>query len=191
MKVIKTDLPEVLIIEPSVFRDNRGYLVEAYHSLRYSEHGFARVFVQDNLSFSARGVLRGLHYQLGQPQAKLVMVLSGEIFDVAVDIRKGSPTFGRWVGVTLSSENQHQIFIPEGFAHGFQVISETATVYYKCTDFYAPREERGLRWDDPALKIDWVGERPVLSEKDRGHPTLDRMSPEQLPEYRSNQPSPI
>jgi dTDP-4-dehydrorhamnose 3,5-epimerase len=183
MRVISTDLPEVYVIEPSVFRDHRGYFVEAYHARRYSEHGFTQSFVQDNVSFSTRGVLRGLHYQLGRPQAKLVMALAGEVYDVAVDIRRGSPTFGRWAGTILTSQNQRQIFIPQGFAHGYHVISETAVVLYKCSDFHEPKEERGIRWDDPALKIGWGVDAPVLSEKDLRHPTLDEMSPEDLPRF--------
>jgi dTDP-4-dehydrorhamnose 3,5-epimerase len=186
MRVIGTELPEVVVIEPNVFHDQRGYLFETYQARRYAEHGLPQVFVQDNLSFSRRGVLRGLHYQLGQPQAKLVMVLSGEVYDVAVDIRKGSPTFGRWVGMILSSDNQRQIFVPQGFAHGFRVISETATVLYKCTDYYAPKEERGIRWNDPLLKIEWSVREPILSEKDGNYPTLETINAEDLPRYGSS-----
>ena len=181
MKVIKTDLPGVCLIEPRVFCDGRGYFFETYHARRYLEHGVAESFVQDNVSLSTCGVLRGLHYQIGQPQAKLVMVLSGEIHDVVVDIRRGSPTFGKWLRTAISSDNHRQLLIPKGFAHGFCVISETATVLYKCSDFYAPNEERGIRWNDPALNIAWGVESPTLSEKDRSHPSINEMAPEDLP----------
>ena len=184
MKITETNLPGVLLIEPRLFTDNRGLFLETYHAERYLAHHIGSRFVQDNLSFSERGVLRGLHYQLGKPQGKLVMALQGEVYDVAVDIRRGSPTFGQWVGTVLSSKNYRQIYIPEGFAHGFCVLSETASVLYKCTDFYAPAEERGLRWDDPRLAIDWPVPHPVLSEKDGVYPTLETIPSNDLPDYQ-------
>jgi len=185
MKVSPTELPGVFLVEPRVFQDNRGHFLELYHAGRYAGQGLPREFVQDNVSFSAQNVLRGLHYQLGQPQGKLVMVVEGRIFDVAVDIRRGSPTFGRWVGVVLSSANYSQLYIPAGFAHGFCVLSDTATVIYKCTDFYAPKEERGIRWDDPSLSIAWPVSKPLLSEKDSVYPVLDSLSADCLPVFRS------
>jgi dTDP-4-dehydrorhamnose 3,5-epimerase len=184
MKVTPCDgLPEVLVIEPRVFGDPRGHFLETYQAERYGDHGVPNGFVQDNISISTRGVLRGLHYQVGQPQGKLVCVLQGEVFDVAVDIRRGSPTFGRWVGMTLSSENYAQVYIPEGFAHGFCVLSETAVFHYKCTDYYAPKEERGIRWDDPTLAIEWPIAMPVLSGKDEAFPCLRDMPEEDLPVF--------
>jgi len=185
--VTSTDIPEVLLIKPRIFSDNRGHFFESYHVGRYLENGIPARFVQDNISRSKHNVVRGLHYQIGRPQGKLVMVVEGRIFDVAVDIRRGSPTFGRWVGVELSSENCLQIYIPEGFAHGFCTLSETAAVFYKCTEYYAPAEERTIRWDDPALSIAWPVSEPILSEKDRGAPTLSSMSPSDLPLFRSTQ----
>lgn len=183
VRITPTAIPDVLIIEPRIFSDPRGCFLETYHLERYSESGIPGTFVQDNVSFSVRNVLRGFHYQLRRPQAKLVMVLRGKIFDVAVDIRVGSPTFGRWASTVLSTENAHQIFIPEGFAHGFCVLSHTATVLYKCTDFYTPSEERGVRWDDPRLSVPWPVRAPILSPKDAGYPTLDTMPLEDLPVY--------
>lgn len=174
-------IPEILVIEPNVFRDDRGHFLESYHRQRYHEHGLPERFVQDNLSFSRSGVLRGLHYQLGVPQGKLVWVVQGEVFDVAVDIRRGSPTFGRWAGVTLSSDTFTQVYIPEGFAHGFCVTSETALFVYKCTDYYAPKEERGIRWDDPSVRIPWPVARPTVSRKDNEYPELKNIPAEELP----------
>jgi dTDP-4-dehydrorhamnose 3,5-epimerase len=172
MNVIPTRLPEVLIVEPTIHRDPRGFFAETYHARRYAEAGIAATFVQDNHSRSARGTLRGLHWQLDVPQGKLVRVLAGEIFDVAVDIRPESPTFAQWVGVTLSAENFRQVYVPPGFAHGFCVTSESAEVEYKCTDFYTPEAERGLIWNDPEVGIAWPMTDPILSEKDRRNPTL-------------------
>ncbi len=166
------DLPGLLLIEPKVFEDDRGFFMETFHADRYFEFGMPRDFVQDNHSKSIKGTLRGLHYQIGKPQGKLVRVTQGEIFDIAVDIRRGSPHFGQWVGVMLTEANKHQLYVPEGFAHGFCVVSETAEFLYKCTDFYAPEEERGIRWDDPELAIDWPVTDPVLSEKDNNYPLL-------------------
>ena len=184
--ITPTRIPEVLLIEPQIFTDHRGRFVQSYHLGGYLEHGIPERFVQDNISHSRRHVLRGLHYQLGRPQGKLVTAVAGEIFDVAVDIRRGSPTFGRWVGTTLSAENCRQVYIPEGFAHGLCVLSESATVYYKCTDYYAPAEERSIRWDDPALAIAWPVSAPILSDRDRSAPSLSTMSPDDLPRFRSS-----
>ena len=169
MKVTRLAIPDVLQVEPRVFADDRGYFMEVWHAQRYSEAGLAARFVQDNQSYSRRGTLRGLHYQVKHPQGKLVRAVSGTIFDVAVDLRRGSPHFGRWVGATLSGENQAQVFVPEGFAHGFLVTSDEAVVEYKCTDFYSPADERTLAWDDPEIGIDWplpAGEPPRMSSKD-------------------------
>lgn len=170
MNVIATALPEVLIIEPQVFGDERGFFYESFNSRRFAEAtGVTREFVQDNHSRSARGVLRGLHYQLQQAQGKLVRVSAGEVYDVAVDVRRSSPNFGKWVGVHLSAENKRQLWVPEGFAHGFLVLSEYAEFLYKTTDYYAPAHERCIRWDDAQLAIDWpLGDlTPQLSGKDQ------------------------
>jgi dTDP-4-dehydrorhamnose 3,5-epimerase len=183
MNLVKTDIDDLLIIEPKVFLDPRGFFLETFHRERYAALGIREDFCQDNLSFSCRNTLRGLHYQFPHAQAKLVQVLQGEIFDVAVDIRRGSPTFGRAVGVTLSEENRRQLFIPRGFAHGFCVLSETALFSYKCSDFYAPDCDRGLLWSDPALNIAWPVTAPLLSAKDEHHPVLADIPPEDLPGY--------
>jgi dTDP-4-dehydrorhamnose 3,5-epimerase len=184
MKLISTSLPEVLLIEPQVFKDGRGLFMEIFHRKRYDEAGIGSVFVQDNLSVSSRDTLRGLHYQLHHPQAKLVHVVAGAVFDVAVDIRRGSPTFGRWVGTQLTEENKRQVYIPKGYAHGFCVLSETAEVIYKCTDFYSPNDERGILWSDSTLAIEWPATRPILSDKDRRAPLFSEISDDQLPVYR-------
>ena len=169
MKAIPTAIPDVMLLEPKVFGDQRGFFYESFNARRFAElTGVTDVFVQDNHSKSARNVLRGLHYQISQPQGKLVRVTSGAVFDVAVDLRKSSPTFGRWVGFELSGENQRQMWIPAGFAHGFVVTSESAEFLYKTTDYYAPQHERAIRWDDPALGIEWpAGLHPLLSVKDQ------------------------
>jgi len=176
-------LPDVLIVEPDVYDDPRGYFFESYRRDTYRERGIAAEFVQDNVSFSKRGVLRGLHYQLGRPQAKLITVPDGEIFDVAVDIRAGSPTFGVWEGFTLSSETCRQLFIPEGFAHGFLVVSETAIVHYKCSDYYAPEEERGIAWNDPTIAVDWPRPDPIVSGRDAALPSIAAIGRDQLPSF--------
>ena len=181
MKIIKTDIPDVLIIEPDILPDDRGFFCETYHRSRYTQSGIDVEFVQDNLSYSVKGTLRGLHYQHPHSQAKLVQVLSGEIFDVAVDIRSGSPSFGKWVGIYLSSENRNQLYIPPGFAHGFCVLSDTALFAYKCSDFYAPDCEGGILWSDPDLAIDWPIKESLLSEKDGKFPCLKDVSSEYLP----------
>ena len=168
MKVIRTAIPDVLLIEPKVFGDDRGFFFESFNQRIFDEAVGARLsFVQDNHSRSAKCVLRGLHYQIQQPQGKLVRVVQGEVFDVAVDLRKSSPTFGRWVGERLSAENKKQLWVPEGFAHGFVVLSDSAEFLYKTTDFYAPQHERCIKWSDPDLGIDWpLTSSPALSAKD-------------------------
>jgi dTDP-4-dehydrorhamnose 3,5-epimerase len=155
VRVTPLRIPDVLLFEPRVFADDRGYFLEVWHARKYAEAGLAARFVQDNQSYSRRGTLRGLHYQIEHPQGKLVRAVSGAIFDVAVDLRRSSPTFGGWVGVTLSGENQAQLYVPAGFAHGFLVTSHEAIVEYKCTDFYSPADERTLAWNDPTVAIDW------------------------------------
>jgi dTDP-4-dehydrorhamnose 3,5-epimerase len=186
MKILPSSLPEILTIEPSVFQDKRGFFMETYQQRRYTEAGIQRVFVQDNLSRSVHGTLRGLHYQVKHAQAKLIQVIRGAIFDVAVDIRRGSPYFGQWEGVDLSDENRRQLFLPEGFAHGFCVLSESAYVLYKCTDFYAAEDEGGILWADPDLAIKWPISEPLLSEKDSQLPCLADIPPERLPVYEEN-----
>lgn len=173
MNFIKTEIEGVYIIEPKVFGDDRGYFMECYNENVFKAAGLDYKFVQDNESKSKKGVLRGLHFQKTYPQAKLVRVLEGEVFDVAVDLRKDSPTYGKWVGVILSSENKRQFMIPRGFAHGFVVLSETATFTYKCDEFYHPEDEGGIMWNDPLVDIKWPIEGEVLlSEKDKKHPLL-------------------
>jgi dTDP-4-dehydrorhamnose 3,5-epimerase len=166
MNVIKCELPGLLIIEPKVFGDSRGFFMETWNRKRYVEAGLNSDFVQDNISVSRKGALRGLHFQNPNGQGKLVSVLQGEVFDVAVDLRRSSPTFGKSHGLSLSAENKRQFFIPAGFAHGFLVLSETAMFHYKCTDYYSPKDEMTLRWDDPELRIAWPLKQPTLSEKD-------------------------
>jgi dTDP-4-dehydrorhamnose 3,5-epimerase len=180
MKVTACDLQGLLIIEPDVFGDNRGYFMESWNRQRYREAGLASDFVQDNFSLSRRGTLRGLHFQNPLAQGKLVSVLQGEVFDVGVDIRRGSPTFGRWFGMTLSAENKRQFFLPPGFAHGFLVLSEMALFHYKCTDYYSPKDEQGFRWDDPDVGIKWPVENPILSRRDAAAPRLNAIPPEKL-----------
>ncbi len=180
MKIIETTIPEVCIIEPSVFGDERGFFFESYNEKVFMEHiketsGLDLNFVQDNHSRSSKNVLRGLHYQIKQAQGKLVRVVSGEVLDIAVDMRKSSPTFGKWVGENLSAENKKMFWVPPGFAHGFVVLSESADFLYKTTDYYAPEHERTLAWDEASLDIDWQlnGETPTLSEKDKIGKSLD------------------
>lgn len=173
MNVIATALPEVLIIEPTLFGDQRGFFLETYQFPRYAEHGVNRPFVQDNLSRSRHGVLRGLHLQNPFTQGKLVTALRGRVMDVAVDVRVGSPNFGRHVAVELSEENHRQLWVPRGFAHGFAVLSDTADFFYKCDDFYSPKDEVSIRWNDPAIGINWGVETPSLSAKDANAPLLN------------------
>lgn len=184
MNVLEMDLPEVLLVEPDVFGDERGFFMETFNAERYREAGLPSQFVQDNLSYSARGVLRGLHFQNPDQQGKLVYVLQGEVFDVAVDIRRGSPRFGQWAGATLSAENKRQLWLPEGFAHGFLVTSDAALFAYKCTARYNREAEAGILYDDPEIGIRWPTDQPTLSEKDRELPRLSEILQERLPAYR-------
>lgn len=168
MRFSPTDIPGILIVQPTVHEDYRGFFMETWHRDKFLNGGLNLTFVQDNHTGSVRNTLRGLHYQLGRPQGKLVRVVMGEIFDVAVDLRRSSPTFGRWTGIVLSAANRYQLWVPEGFAHGYYVVSARAEVLYKCTDVYVPEEEHTLRWDDPAVAVAWptAGKRPLLSAKD-------------------------
>ena len=183
MKRIETDLPGCLILEPRVFGDERGFFYESWNQARFADAGLDVRFVQGNVSSSVRGVLRGLHYQWPNPQGKLVSVLEGEVYDVAVDIRRGSPTFGRWTAVMLTAENKRHFWIPEGFAHGFAVVSERAVFTYQCTAAYDAAADACIRWDDAAFGIDWPIAEPLLSDKDARAPFLADISPERLPEY--------
>ena len=179
----ETELEGVIIIESDLYEDERGFFREVFHTDKSRQLG--HVFVQDNHSHSKKGVLRGLHYQLNNPQGKLVTAITGEIFDVAVDIRKGSPTFGKWTGAHLSPLYIQQIYIPEGFAHGFCVLSEKADVFYKCTDLYVPDDEYGLLWSDSSINIDWPLSQPIVSDKDCKFPELNKIPRELLPVYKS------
>jgi dTDP-4-dehydrorhamnose 3,5-epimerase len=172
MQIIPLDLEGAIIIEPDVYQDNRGFFMETFQQKRYWAHGIKVSFAQDNLSFSVKGTLRGLHFQNPHPQAKLVQVIQGEVLDVIVDIRKQSATFGKWAGVRLSAENHRQLFVPEGFAHGYCVLSDTAVFTYKCSDYYSPESEKGILWSDPDIGIDWPVKDPVLSDKDKAYPRL-------------------
>jgi len=183
MKFLQTSLPGVLIIEPDVFRDERGWFLESYHAQKYQDGGIPLAFVQDNYSSSVRGTLRGLHAQISRPQGKLVRVAKGEIFDVAVDIRRGSPTFASWESVLLTAENFKQIYIPPGFAHGFCVLSDGADVEYKCTDVYTPGDEIALIWNDQQVAIQWPLESPILSPKDATGQSLEALH-DKLPTYQ-------
>lgn len=183
MRVTPQKLPDVLVIEPQVFGDERGFFIETFHAERYRLAGIAQPFVQDNLSRSKRGILRGLHLQHPHDQGKLVTVLEGEVFDVAVDVRVGSPTFGAWVGVTLSAQNHLQVYVPPGFAHGFCVVSESALFAYKCTDLYHPECELGVAFDDPDLAISWPIREPQISQKDRANVRLRQIAQDKLPRY--------
>lgn len=190
MNRLETALPGVLTFEPRVFRDSRGYFYESYSERRMLELGLDTRFVQDNHAYSQQGSLRGLHYQLRNPQAKLCRVVRGAVLDVAVDIRRGSPHFGQWVSVELSAENQRQIFVPRGFAHGYVVLTEEAEFLYKCDNFYTPGDEYGVAWDSPEISIDWGVDRegfmPLLSEKDAILPQLSAIPEELLPQYSTN-----
>lgn len=183
MKVIETKLPGCVVIEPAVFGDARGFFFETWNSARYGELGLPSKFVQSNVSSSAKGVLRGLHYQWPHPQGKLVSVLEGEVYDVAVDIRRGSPTFGQWEAVILSAENKKQFWIPEGFAHGFAVLSERALFSYLCTDVYRPEFDANVRWNDADIGIDWPISEPQLSGKDEKAPFLKDIAQDRLPDF--------
>lgn len=183
MKVIATKLPGCVVIEPRVFGDERGFFYESFNRDRLAEHGLEPNFVQGNVSSSTRGVLRGLHYQWPNPQGKYVSVVEGEVWDVAVDIRRGSPTFGEWTAVVLSADNKRHFWVPEGFAHGFAVLSERAVFSYLCTATYDAQADAAVRWDDPALAIDWPVQTPSLSDKDARAPLLADIAPERLPLY--------
>jgi dTDP-4-dehydrorhamnose 3,5-epimerase len=184
MRVIDTKIPDVKILEPQLFEDDRGWFFEEFRDSRFGEHGLPTVFRQENRSRSGANVLRGLHYQLRQPQAKLVSCTRGAIFDVAVDIRRGSPTFGTWVGVELNADRPRMLWIPEGFAHGFCVMGDGADVAYKCTDVYVREDDRGILWNDRAIGIEWPVQSPLVSDRDRSFGTLRESEPH-LPEYRS------
>lgn len=184
LEFVQSPLPGIILIKPVVFQDTRGFFMETFHQEKYREGGIDRIFVQDNFSRSQKDTLRGLHYQLRYPQGKLIYTLRGKIFDVVADIRQGSPTFGKWEGFILSEGNRQQLYIPEGYAHGFCVLSETADVVYKCTDFYAPNDDFGVLWSDPTIGIDWPVKEPLLSEKDTKYPALDDMPEENLPVFK-------
>lgn len=183
MKVVETGLPGCLLLEPQVFGDERGFFYESFNRDKLAVHGLAPNFVQGNVSRSARGVLRGLHYQWPRPQGKFVSVLEGEVWDVAVDIRRGSPTFGRWAAAVLSAENKRHFWIPEGFAHGFVVLSDSALFTYLCTETYDRDADAGIRWNDARLAIDWPVAEPLLSAKDANAPFLDAVASERLPTF--------
>jgi len=183
VKVTETDLPGCLLLEPQVFGDSRGTFFESWNKQRWADQGLDMDFVQSNVSCSSRGVLRGLHYQWPQPQGKLVGVLEGEVYDVAVDVRRGSPTFGRSVSAFLSAANRRQLWIPEGFAHGFVVVSERAVFHYLCTAPYSREADAGIRWNDARFAIDWPVSEPLLSDKDARLPFLDEVAQERLPEF--------
>ena len=174
MKITETVIGDVLVLEPVIHGDNRGFLLETFRKSWFEERGINLEFVQDNHSMSRRGILRGLHYQVNKPQGKLIRVVEGEIFDVAVDLRQASPTFGKWVGVTLSADNKLQLWVPPGFAHGFYVTSETAQIVYKCTEYYSPADDRSLIWNEKSIGIQWplVDGQPILSERDQNAPPL-------------------
>jgi len=181
MKIINTSLPEVLVIEPKIFGDNRGFFYESFQATRYAENGMDKPFVQDNVSRSCKNVLRGLHHQTEQTQGKLVYVITGTVFDVAVDIRKNSPTFGQWTSVILDDKDHRQIYVPPGFAHGFCVLSDYADFIYKCTDYYHPQSELTIKWDDPDINIEWPIDNPILSTKDEQGICLKDIPNNQLP----------
>jgi dTDP-4-dehydrorhamnose 3,5-epimerase len=183
MKIIETDLPGCVVLEPQVFSDSRGFFFESFNTDKLATHGLQPRFVQGNVSSSAQGVLRGLHYQWPNSQGKYVSVIEGEAWDVAVDIRRGSPTFGKWTAVVLSADNKRHFWIPEGFAHGFAVLSERAVFTYLCTATYDAKADAGVRWDDPALAIDWPVSHPQLSDKDARAPLLSEIAEDRLPVY--------
>lgn len=183
MQRVETTLPGVWELRPRVLHDARGFFLETYHRGKFADCGIADTFVQDNHSRSAKGTLRGLHYQLRHPQAKLCRVVEGEALDVAVDIRAGSPHFGKWASVILRSKDQNQVYVPAGFAHGFLALTETVQFLYKCSDFYDASDEYGILWNDPALGIAWGATNPLVSDKDRKNPKLADLPPERLPQY--------
>jgi len=184
MQFERTSIPDVILCKPDVLRDKRGFFMETYHAARYLNGGVACSFVQDNRSLSKRNVLRGLHFQLRKPQSKLISCMHGEIFDVAVDIRQGSPSFGKWVGALLTEQNAYQMFVPDGFAHGFCVLSESAEIMYKCSGFYDPSDDCGLTWNDPDVGVEWPCNSVVLSDKDSRQPLLkDLVRAQKVPVY--------
>lgn len=183
LQVVESDLPGVLELRPRVFRDARGFLLESYHQARFARAGITETFVQDNHSYSKAGTLRGLHYQLRHAQAKLCRVVEGKALDVAVDLRVGSPHFGKWTRVVLSADEQNQIYIPAGFGHGFLALTPVVQFLYKCSEYYDPEDEFGLVWNDPQLGIDWGNAQPMVSEKDRANPLLSNVPREHLPRY--------
>jgi dTDP-4-dehydrorhamnose 3,5-epimerase len=183
MKRIETSLPGVCLIEPSVFEDERGFFFESHNEIKFAEIGIRDRFVQDNHARSVRDTLRGLHYQTKHPQAKLCRVIQGEVLDVVVDIRRGSPHFGKWESGLLSAENKLQMYVPAGFAHGYLVLSDTAEFLYKCSEFYHPEYERGVAWNDPTIGVRWGLQDPILSPKDGRNPMLSSIAPEDLPDY--------
>ena len=188
MKIVETHLPGVVVLEPKWFGDNRGFFLETYRDDIFAQAGITANFVQDNHSRSTRGVLRGLHYQLVQPQGKLVRVATGSVFDVAVDVRRGSPTFGDWFGTTLDDENMRMMYVPPGFAHGFVVLSETADFIYKCTDYYHPESEQGILWNDPNIGIEWPIADVQLSDKDKRNVVLEKQPENLLPKFTEDAP---
>ena len=181
MKFTPLEIPGVVLVEPDVFADARGFFTELYHQKKYAEGGIDRTFLQDNYSHSKKNVLRGMHYQRTNPQGKLIGVIRGKIYDVVADVRRGSPTFGRWIAEELSSENRRQLFVPEGCLHGFCVLSDEADVLYKCTTFYVPADDQGIAWNDPTLRIQWPTRDPVLSPKDAALPKLADLPESLLP----------
>jgi dTDP-4-dehydrorhamnose 3,5-epimerase len=183
MQRIETSLPDVVELRPVVHGDARGFLIETYHQANFTALGITDIFVQDNHSRSSQGTLRGLHYQLNHPQAKLCRVIGGKALDVAVDIRVGSPHFGKWASVVLSAEQHNQVYLPKGFAHGFLALSDSVQFLYKCSDYYAPADEQGILWNDPALNVAWGIANPILSAKDTKHPCLADLPKELLPTY--------
>ncbi len=185
MNIIKTKLPGVCIIEPKIFGDSRGYFFEMYNGKKYTEIGVKKNFLQDNISRSEKGVLRGLHYQLNYPQGKLVTILKGNVFDVIVDVRRGSPNFKQWIGVELNENNHKQVYIPPGFAHGFYVLSDEAYFHYKCTEYYHPEDEQGIIWNDQEINIQWPLESgPMISAKDGKYLSIKDIHPDYLPTYQ-------
>lgn len=172
MEFIQTEIPDIILVKPNVIEDHRGFFMESYHIEKFKIGGINCTFVQDNHAKSVQNTLRGLHFQVQYPQAKLLRCLKGKVFDVAVDIRQDSPYFGKWVGEELSEENRYQLYIPEGFAHGYYVMSETAEIAYKCSEIYHPQDEQGIRWNDPGIAINWPSQNPILSEKDKALPMM-------------------
>lgn len=183
MNIIETKLPGVFLIEPKIFSDDRGVFFECFHMERYGDYGLPTKFVQDNFSHSIKNVLRGLHYQLTNAQGKLIWVTRGKIFDVVLDVRQGSPTFGQWLSFMLSADHPQQIYIPPGLAHGFCTLTEEVNFYYKCTDYYYPNSEHGILWNDPDLNIPWPVSNPILSSKDQINPSFKSIKSEELPKY--------